>query len=283
MLLTKIRTYLALMRFIVCLSVFLMAVIGYWLSIHQFDFWNGSAFLAAVAIGAALAFNNTLNDILDAEADKINYPDRPIPSGAVTLSEAKWVTVFFLAVSLLFGFLAGWWMFLFTVFLLIAGAIYDLWACKIPILGKVIVAAWSALTLATGYFITTTGELPIVPILAALFFILAREFIETISDDSGDRMGGRRSIYAWWGKTRVLQICFALVIASIIVLFIPFFTVDLSSRLLYALTITLLLILPVTIAIVSVWRDQSPANIRSVAHWVGVVFFSSFVSFLWLV
>ncbi len=283
MLLIKIRAYLTLMRPIICASAFFMAIMSYWLSIHEFDFWNISAFLAAGAVATALAFSNALNDVLDAKVDKINYPDRPIPSGVVTLSEAKWVTAFFFATGLLCGFLAGWQMFLFTIFLLIVGAIYDLWACKIPILGKFIVAAWSALSLLTGYFISQRGEIPIIPILIALFFILSRELVETISDDVGDKIGGRRSIYLLWGKKRVLQICFALITMSIIMLFVPLFTANLSFRLLYVLTITLLLILPVTVAIVAIWKDQSPMNIRHVANWVGVVFFSSFAAFLWLV
>ncbi len=283
MLLTKIRTYMELMRYIVCLSAFLMAIIGYWLSIHEFDFWNVPAFLAAISVGTALAFGNILNDILDLKADKVNYPDRPLPSGAIPLLEAWWATAFFLAISLLCGFLAGWRMFLFTIFLLSTTIVYDLWTCKIPILGKVIVAAWCALTLATGYFVVEGGDFPIIPILAAFFFILAREFIETISDDVGDKIGGRRSIYLLWGQKRVLQICFALVAGATIMLFIPLFTANLSSPLLYVLTITLLLILPIIMAMVSIWKDQSPMNIRHVAHWVGGVFFSSFVAFLWLV
>lgn len=283
MLRSKISTYLALIRYLVCFSVFLMAIIGYWLSIHEFDFSNLKVLYAAIGVAAALAFNNVLNDILDLEADRVNYPERPIPSGRVTLGEAKWFTGFLVAVSLLASWLAGGQMLLFMIFLLAAGAVYDLWASKIAVVGKVIVAAWSALTLATGYFVVEAGTLPVVPILAAFFFILAREFMETISDDIGDKIGGRTSIYALLGKTPVLLISFMLVLLSMIVLFVPVFTSELSSRTLYILTVSLLLILPAAVAVIAVWRDQSPGNIRTVAHWVGVVFFSSFLSFLWLV
>jgi geranylgeranylglycerol-phosphate geranylgeranyltransferase len=283
MLRAKLLTYLELMRYLVCFSVFLMAIIGYWLSIHAFDFSNLNILFAAVAVAASLAFGNVFNDILDLEADRVNYPRRPIPSGRVTLREAKWVAGFFLAASLLGSGLAGGQMLLFMIFLLAAATVYDLWASKIPIVGKVIVAAWSALTLATGYFVVEAGSLPLVPILTAFFFILAREFMETISDDLGDKIGGRKSIYALLGKTRVLQISFSLVLMSMVVLFVPVFTSELASRTLYILTVSLLLILPAAVAVIAVWRDQSPGNIRTVAHWVGVVFFSSFLSFLWLV
>jgi 4-hydroxybenzoate polyprenyltransferase len=137
--------------------------------------------------------------------------------------------------------------------------------------------------LLAGYFAAKQGEIPFIPILGALFFIWARELIETISDDAGDQVDHRDSVYALWGKTRVLRLVFVLLITSVIMLLVPLFTIDLASRLLYLLTIILLLILPVTIAAIAILRDQSPMNIRNVAHWVGVVFFSSAVAFLWLV
>jgi 4-hydroxybenzoate polyprenyltransferase len=283
MLLSKIRAYLVLSRPLICISAFLMAVIGYWLSIHQFDFSNINTFLGAIAVTSAMAFANVLNDIFDAKGDKLNYPDRPIPLGTATISETAWLTGFFLAVSLVSGFLVGWRMFLFTIFLLVNSIIYDVWINKIPFLGKVVVAMLCALTLATGYFVTEGGDFPVIPLLAALFFVLARDLIETISDDAGDRVAGRLSLYALWGKKRVLQMGLSLVIMSVILLLIPLFTVNLTSRLLYLLTIMVLLILPVAIAGVAIWKDQSPANIRTVAYWAGIVFFSSFVVFLWLV
>lgn len=283
MLLKKLRLYLALMRYPVCCSAFLMAVVGYWLASHTFDFSNIRAFFAAVAVGLALAFGNALNDILDLEADRINYPRRPLPSGAISPVEAWGVTAFFLAGSLLFGFLAGLWVFLFVLVELGGAILYDAWASKIPILGKSIVAVCCASTLSTGFFVTHRGELPLVPMLAAFFFILAREFIETISDDAGDKIAGRRSIYTLLGKTRVLLISLTLILMAGAVLFIPLFTGQLAWRTLYILTIALLLILPAAIAAAAIWRDQSAGNIRQAAHWIGLLFFSSFLAFLWLV
>jgi hypothetical protein len=45
----------------------------------------------------------------------------------------------------------------------------------------------------------------------------------------------------------------------------------------------LLLIIPAALTIIVIWRDQSALNIRQASHWIGVVFFSSFLALLWLV
>ncbi len=283
MLKLKILAYLELTRPIICVSAFIMAIVGYWLSIHQFDFSNVNAYWAALSVSTAMAFANVLNDVYDVKGDRVNYPDRPIPAGIVTISEGIGLTAFYLVVSLASGFVVGWRMFTFTIFLLLGSVAYDLWANKVPILGKAIVATLCASTLATGYFVTAEGELPILPVLTAFLFILARELIETISDDAGDSVAGRGSIYTLWGKARVLQIVSALIIISVILLLVPLFTIDLASRLLYLLTIVVLLFFPVGLAALAIWKDQSPINIRNVAQWVGVVFFSSVVAFLWLV
>ena len=199
----KISAYLELLRPAVCFSVFLMVMVGYWLSVHQFDFLNLNAILAAIATGGALGFANIHNDILDVRGDEVNYPDRPIPSGVVTLREAMVLAGGVALFNLLLAFWVSWSVFFFILFLLVLAFVYNVWLSKIPILGKVVVSSWLALTFVMGYLVAEHGDLPLIPMLTALFFILAREFIETISDDAGDKLAGRLSIYALWGKARV--------------------------------------------------------------------------------
>src|SRR3990170_4197622 len=88
MILPKVYAYLKVVRLIICLCAGLMALEGYWLSIHRFDLWSWPSVLAALAVGSGLAFANVLNDILDREADKLNHPHRPIASGKVKPIEA---------------------------------------------------------------------------------------------------------------------------------------------------------------------------------------------------
>lgn len=69
--------------------------------------WGTSAIgllLAAAAAASFIAGGNALNDIYDRETDKVNHPDRPIPSGRIAIRSAKAFAAiaFALAVALAF-------------------------------------------------------------------------------------------------------------------------------------------------------------------------------------
>ena len=284
MILPKLYAYLKAVRLIICLCAGLMALEGYWLSIHRFDLGSWPPVLAALAVGSGLAFANVLNDILDREADKLNHPHRPIASGKVKPIEAAGLAGALLALSLSSAFFAGWRIFLLAFSVLALSVVYNLWAKKIPILGNFIVALSGALIFATGAFITSERELPIFPMLAALLFILAREFLETVSDAPGDQLAGRRSIATRFGKARVLQACLALTLLTAVVLVAPALALENSdARFLYLATLALISMLPGLMFVAAIWRDQSLPNIESVTYRTRALLFSSLIAFLWLV
>jgi len=68
-----------------------------------------------------------LNDILDLEIDRVQRPDRPIPSGAVSLPLAWGITIALFAVGLLLLIPAGWPAFASGVVLIACIAVYDAW------------------------------------------------------------------------------------------------------------------------------------------------------------
>src|SRR5438105_1135225 len=49
----------------------------------------GPLALAGAAAASFTAGGNALNDLYDRETDRVNHPDRPLPSGSVTLREAR--------------------------------------------------------------------------------------------------------------------------------------------------------------------------------------------------
>jgi 4-hydroxybenzoate polyprenyltransferase/geranylgeranylglycerol-phosphate geranylgeranyltransferase len=63
------------------------AILGFWLS----NAGNSVKTLILLAISSicSVGYGNVINDIVDARADKINHPDRPIPAGIISINAAK--------------------------------------------------------------------------------------------------------------------------------------------------------------------------------------------------
>ena len=64
--------------------------------------------LHGLSVWAFMCSWNALNDILDVEIDKENKPDRPIPSGMISVNHAKIVTSSLMLISFLSLILAGY-------------------------------------------------------------------------------------------------------------------------------------------------------------------------------
>ena len=56
--------------------------------------------LHSISVWCFMCSWNALNDILDVKIDEINRPNRPLPSGVISLSQAKFVTGLLMMVSL---------------------------------------------------------------------------------------------------------------------------------------------------------------------------------------
>ena len=151
--------------------------------------------LAYIFIASA---QNIINDIFDVEVDKINRPNRPIPSGDITIREAYFLFYLFNIIGLIFAGLSSLIIktplpFIVAVFMIIVGVAYS-WKLKIMgFVGNVTVG----LSFATGYLYgvliatrnySLTGEI----ITSLMFFIIsstlliAREIVKGIEDIEGD-------------------------------------------------------------------------------------------------
>ncbi len=151
------------------------------------------AVLLLFAIVALItAAGNVINDYYDIEIDRVNRPDRPIPSGAVTPRAARAY-----AVTL---FLAGLFLCFFTNPLCMAIAIinsvllalYAAWLKRTLLLGNIAVAYLSGSMFLFGAALAGTDAIiRIIPFAVMTFFaMLARELVKDAEDVEGDRASG---------------------------------------------------------------------------------------------
>ena len=183
--------------------------------------WDKIA-LAALATLFVSASSNAWNDYRDIEIDRINQPQRPLPSGMVTPRAALIFSVVMAGLSLIVA------AFISPAALLIAAAsnallyIYSVWLKSTVLLGNVTVALISAMSPVFGG-VAAGNPRPSLWLGVIVFVgILGREILKTLADYEGDRAHGVRTIATAWGP-RAARIFFFMVLgATAIVMLTPY-------------------------------------------------------------
>lgn len=82
------------------IAVVLMAIIG--------ENYNLPIILGGIAVFLAMGGGNVINDYFDHKIDAINKPNRPIPSGRISLKNAKLYAYLLFLLSIIIGFIISY-------------------------------------------------------------------------------------------------------------------------------------------------------------------------------
>lgn len=184
---------------------------GAWLSIAL-------AGLSTLLISAAA---NAWNDYLDLEIDRINQPQRPLPSGMVTPQTAKIYSFVLALLGVVVAAFIGWQGFLIALFANVLLYVYS-WRLKSTVLlGNASVALVSALSAIFGG--VAAGNVRPSLWLGLIIFvaILGREVLKTLADYEGDLRQQCRTIATVWGRRRARIVFYILAGATLIVMMLP--------------------------------------------------------------
>ena len=94
--------------------------------------WDWLVVALCVSMALFYTAGMYLNDILDLEIDRVQRPERPIPSGIVPLRRAWVITIAMFGIGLALLIPAGWAAFIAGVVLIGAIALYDSWHKENP-------------------------------------------------------------------------------------------------------------------------------------------------------
>ena len=182
----------------------------------------GHIALAVVATILISSAANAWNDYLDIEIDRINQPQRPLPSGMVT-PRAAWVFSLILA-ALSVGLAwfinpIAFWMAIGSNLLLY---VYS-WRLKSTVLvGNMVVATISALSAVLGGVAAGNVGPSLWLALIIAVGILGREVLKTLADYEGDLRQQCRTIATVWGQRVARIVFFVLLGMTLIVMLIPY-------------------------------------------------------------
>lgn len=213
--------YLSITRPVNSLAAGLAAIVAYLIATGTVIPETLFLFAAVALITAA---GNVINDYFDLEIDRVNRPDRPIPSGKVTLPAAR-----AFAVTL---FLAGILVCLMTSALCIAIAIVNallliVYAARLkrtPLYGNITVSYLAAsMFLFGGALNGVPGIVQVMPFAAMTFFaMMARELVKDAEDVEGDRASGAATLPILRGIPLTVRLAFFCAILGTAASLVPY-------------------------------------------------------------
>ena len=223
MFIKKIKGLFKLLRFELPFSAGVCVVMGQLLAQGNFAsvFETINGFLSIFFISASIL---VLNDYFDVETDKINSPNRPIPSNIVTLSEALLLSVILLINGLILSYLINFIALLCTIILSIIGLLYNLKFKKSGLLGNLMVSFSVGMTFIYGGVSVGFSFNKIVwffGIIAALID-LGEEIAADSMDMQGDLLINSNSLAIKFGKQTAIKISSYIFFFVILLTILPF-------------------------------------------------------------
>ncbi len=183
--------------------------------------WDKIA-LAALATLLAAASANAWNDYRDIDIDRINQPQRPLPSGMVSLRAALIFSIVLAALSIVLAALISPVALAIAAGSIILLYIYSVWLKSTILLGNATVALISALSPVFGG--VAAGNVGPSLWLGAIVFvgIFGREVLKTLADYEGDKAHNVRTISTAVGPRAARTIFYFLLGATAIVMMAPY-------------------------------------------------------------
>ena len=195
------------------------------------------------------------NDITDVDIDTIVHPNRPIPSGRITIRKMFLIALGFSAATFIFSYLVSIWCFLLVGVAALFVAVHNKYLKKmikfpayselltpvqwvvVPIFG--FLAIWTLLPQSSEILITvnfigniSTNRLAIQQMILLVIFTYladnAHDLPEGIHDLEGDRKFGIKTYAESFGEKNAARISFAMFLVSGIVGIIIYFTTILT-------------------------------------------------------
>ncbi|ADG13918.1 UbiA prenyltransferase [Methanocaldococcus infernus ME] len=210
--------YLELIRFKNCVLAGISGIVGYIIS-------KGSsptiALLIFLVIFFICGFGNIINDIYDIEIDKINKPHRPLPSGKVSLKEAKILAISFLAVGLLLSIFINFLAFLIAFINSLLLFLYARFFKRFKPIGNVIVSYLTGSTFLFGAVAGKNFYPSFILFLCSFLATWGREIIKDYEDIEGDKKENVVSLPILINK-KALYIATFLILLAIILSPLPY-------------------------------------------------------------
>lgn len=193
------RAVLRLVRWENCVAVALTTMLGAHLAGGAL---TARALVAASTVMLLHAAGTALNDRCDVAVDRLARPQRPLPSGRLSLEFADRLAAVLAVVGLALAALLGPVALAVAVLVVLASVAYAVRLKNTVLLGNLTVAALSAATVPFGAAVVRQWEVPTAAIQGGVLvfaYMVAYEVLKCLQDVDSDGAAGIRTIATSWG------------------------------------------------------------------------------------
>ncbi|MEM2849534.1 MAG: geranylgeranylglycerol-phosphate geranylgeranyltransferase [Candidatus Bathyarchaeia archaeon] len=218
-----IKQYVRLLRPVNSFMMGLAVLVGLYMAEPNLKSWA----VQIVALGFLTGFTLTgasmaLNDYFDRYIDSINEPNRPIPSGAISPSQALIYMIVLSVIGLTASAFTSIKCLILALLSTALSAVYNSYGKKTGLLGNMMVSGCIAIPFIYGALLI--DRLKISNILAASTAFLAntgREVTKGIVDIEGDRKYGINTIAVKYGSRIASYVAITLYLSAVLITPLP--------------------------------------------------------------
>ena len=212
-----------LFRFELPFTAGICVILGQLLAIDQFPPISIMAlgFLSIFCISATALI---LNDYFDIEIDRVNSPERPLPSGIVTKQDVVLLSIGVAMLGLIASYLISFTALLISLFVWMIGFLYNWRFKRSGLWGNLMVSFSVGMTFIFGGISVGVPFAKMVWFFAVIVALInvGEEIAADAMDVQGDRQAGSQSLAVVLGPERALRISAAVFMAVVGISSLPF-------------------------------------------------------------
>ena len=266
-----------------------MAAIAVILMMFVGHYYELPIIICALIVFVCTGAGNTINDVFDVKIDEINKPNRPIPSGRISLENARNYAYLLFGIGIVLSIIDSYlvnsiWP---SVIVIPAAVIMYFYARNfkaMPLIGNITVATLTGFcfVIAGVVIACATSSLKILFIsiylgLFAVFMTLAREIVKDMEDIEGDKKEGARTFPILYGKKIPSIISIILIVVTTLMCPILYFFK------IFNIWYMVIMILPIIIFLYSAYSlklDPPEETCAKVSKNLKIAMLISFVAFV---
>ena len=203
---------------------------------------------------------NVINDYFDREVDKINRPERWIPSGKMKAKDMVFLSILLFFIGLVSAYLSGIIIFFIDLFIVTFLILYTPFFKPRPLIGNVVVAFLAALVFPIGALSTGSIRGSLFPFIFAFLIQFSRELTKDIEDISGDMVLKMRTFPILFGENNakkiILSLLYLLFFATVVSIF--FYPV------IFRISMIILVDIPLIFVIILIYRKLEWSKLQRI-------------------